>query len=80
LQLSVKKGSVKQQETSSSSSSSSSSRSNSEEGNEARLPNRGGLRKMREGDKITEVMYVAKYGTADEMKKLLQEYGTDCLR
>jgi hypothetical protein len=33
-----------------------------------------------EEEKIKEVLNVAKRGTADEMKKLLQEYGTDCLR
>jgi hypothetical protein len=33
-----------------------------------------------EGEKIVEVMDVARFGTADEMKKLLEEYGTDCLR
>jgi hypothetical protein len=27
-----------------------------------------------------EVMHVAVFGTADEMKKLLEKYGTDCLR
>jgi hypothetical protein len=33
-----------------------------------------------EREKMREVMHVALKGTADEMKKLLQEYGTDCLR
>jgi hypothetical protein len=33
-----------------------------------------------EEEKIKEVLNVAKRGTADEMKKLLEEYGTDCLR
>jgi hypothetical protein len=31
-------------------------------------------------EKIEEVMHVAEFGTADEMKKLLKEFGTDCLR
>jgi hypothetical protein len=31
-------------------------------------------------EKMEEVMQVARKGTADEMKKLLEEYGTDCLR
>jgi hypothetical protein len=33
-----------------------------------------------EEEKIKEVLNVAYDGTADEMKKLLEEYGTDCLR
>jgi hypothetical protein len=33
-----------------------------------------------EEEKRKEVMEVAQRGTADEMKKLLQKYGTDCLR
>jgi hypothetical protein len=33
-----------------------------------------------EEEKREEVIQVSKTGTADEMKKLLQEYGTDCLR
>jgi hypothetical protein len=33
-----------------------------------------------EKEKMEEVRQVARKGTADEMKKLLEEYGTDCLR